>query len=186
VVLRPEMAPADVLILSLAVGLAVESAVREIAPAVVPDLKWPNDVLIGEKKFCGILTEMNAEATRVRHIVVGIGINVNQSTFPEELQDVATSLRLSTGKEWSRVELCVALLKSLEREYRQLLEHPEARDSILKRFEERSSWVCGRSVQIEQNGGLEGITAGLDSRGFLLLRTARGLATVVSGSVRAK
>ena len=65
---------------------------------------------------------MNAEPTRVRHIVVGIGINVNQASFPAELQPIATSLRLVTGTEWSRVELCAALLKSLDREYRDLLE----------------------------------------------------------------
>ena len=88
-----------------------------------PDLKWPNDLLINGKKFCGILTEMNAEPTRVRYIVVGIGINVNQATFPAELQPIATSLRMATGSEWSRVELCAALLKSLDREYRDLLEN---------------------------------------------------------------
>ena len=54
---------------------------------MVPDLKWPNDVLIDGKKFCGILTEMNAEVTRVRYVVVGIGINVNQSSFPADLAD---------------------------------------------------------------------------------------------------
>ena len=81
VILRPALPPADVLVLSLAAGLAVHSAVQDVDSRVIPDLKWPNDVLIHGKKFCGILTEMNAEATRVRHIVVGIGINVNQAEF---------------------------------------------------------------------------------------------------------
>ncbi len=85
-------------------------------------MKWPNDVLIDGKKVCGILTEMNAEATRVRYVVVGIGINVNQASFPKELEGEATSLRLATGSEWSRVELTAALLKSLDREYRLLVE----------------------------------------------------------------
>jgi len=186
VVLRPAMAPADVLILSLAVGLAIVAAVKEIAPDLSPDLKWPNDVLIGGKKVCGILTEMNAEATRVRHIVVGVGINVNQQDFPEDLQQIATSLRLESGKEWSRVGLCAALLKSLEREYRALQEGPQARESILQRFAEQSSWVRGKAVRIEENGAFEGVTEGLDSRGFLQVRTPQGLATIVSGTVRAK
>ncbi len=86
---------------------------------------------------------MNAEATRVRYIVVGIGINVNQAKFPGELQQIATSLRLASGTEWSRVELCAALLKSLDREYRDLLQKPGAHESILKRFQERSSSVAG-------------------------------------------
>jgi BirA family biotin operon repressor/biotin-[acetyl-CoA-carboxylase] ligase len=184
VLLRPALPPSDVLVITLAAGLAVHSVVQEIDSRVLPDLKWPNDVLIDEKKFCGILTEMNAEVTRVRYIVVGLGINVNQSSFPTDLQTIATSLRLATGTEWSRVELCTALLKSLDREYRGLLENPEAAASILRRFQERSSSVRGRHVEIEENADLEGVTEGLDSRGFLQVRTAQGLRTVLSGTVR--
>ena len=106
-------------------------------------MKWPNDLLIDGKKFCGILTEMNAEPTRVRYLVVGVGINVNQVTFPAELRPIATSLRLVSGTEWSRAELCAALLKSLDREYRDLLEKPGAHESILRRFQEQSSTVRG-------------------------------------------
>jgi BirA family biotin operon repressor/biotin-[acetyl-CoA-carboxylase] ligase len=183
VILRPSLPPSEVLVLSLAAGLAVHAAMRQIDPRVSPDLKWPNDVLIAGKKVCGILTEMNAEATRVRFIVVGIGINVSQDSFPEEL--AATSLRLATGSEWSRVELVAALLKSLEREYRGLVAPSNARESILRRFSEHSSWIRGRAVRIEENGAaFEGTTEGLDARGFLLVRTARGLETVLSGTVR--
>ena len=117
---------------------------------------------------------MNAEATRVRYIVVGIGINVNQVSFPKELQ--ATSLRLVTGSEWSRVELVAALLKSLDREYRRLLEDSRARESILRRFAEVSSWVQGKAVRIEENGSaFEGTTEGLDARGFLQVRATQGM-----------
>lgn len=184
VILRPSLPPSEVLILSLAVGLAVHDAVREIDSRVEADLKWPNDLLIEGKKFCGILTEMNGEATRVRHIVIGIGINVNQAQFPNELQSTATSLRLATGTEWSRVELCMALLKSLDREYQDLLHGAGARDSILRRFQERSSSVHGRAVSVEENGGFQGVTEGLDARGFLRVRTRNGLRTVLSGTVR--
>jgi len=185
VILRPRLPPSEALVLSLAAGLAVRSAVQEIDARVNPDLKWPNDLLLDGKKFCGILTEMNAEATRVRHVVVGVGINVNQPKFPEELRDAATSLRLVTGSEWSRVELTAALLKSLHREYRALVEKPNARDSILRRFAEHSSYVRGRKVHIEENGGFEGVSEGLDARGFLQVRTSHGLRTVLSGTVRA-
>jgi BirA family biotin operon repressor/biotin-[acetyl-CoA-carboxylase] ligase len=113
--------------LSLAAGLAVQAAFQEVDSRVIPDLKWPNDVLIQGRKFCGILTEMSSEATRVRHIVVGIGLNVNQVSFPDELKHTATSLRGVTGTEWSRVEVCAALLKSLDREYKDLLRNPEGR-----------------------------------------------------------
>ena len=183
VVLRPAMPPSDVLALSLASALAVHAAIQQVDSRVEPDLKWPNDVLIGGKKVCGILTEMNAEVTRVRHIVVGIGINVNQASFPKELQ--ATSLRLVTGSEWSRVELLAALLKSLDREYRPLVEDPDVRGSILQRFAQQSSWVFGKKVRIEENGStFEGTTEGLDPRGFLQVRTLHGLQTVLSGTVR--
>ena len=184
VILRPVMPPSDALIFSLAAGLAVRAAVAGIAPQLQPDLKWPNDLLLGGKKFCGILTEMNAEATRVRHLVVGVGINVNQVKFPADLREFATSLRIETGTEWSRVELCTALLKSLDREYRSLVDDAGARDAILRRFEESSSSVRGRKVSIAENNGLAGITEGLDERGFLRIRTPHGLQTVVSGTVK--
>ena len=186
VVLRPPLPPSEALTLSLAAGLAVHAAVQQVDAHATPDLKWPNDLLINGKKFCGILTEMNAEPTRVRYIVVGIGINVNQTTFPAELQPIATSLRMATGSEWSRVELCAALLKSLDREYRDLLEKPGAHESILRRFQDRSSMVRGRQVLVEENDGVEGVTEGLDPRGFLQVRTAGGLRVVLSGTVRLK
>jgi BirA family transcriptional regulator, biotin operon repressor / biotin---[acetyl-CoA-carboxylase] ligase len=183
-VLRPALPPSEALILSLAAGLAMHAAIKAIDPAVGLDLKWPNDLLIHGKKIAGILTEMNSEATRVRYIVVGIGINVNQASFPSELQRTATSLRLATGTEWSRVELCAALLKSLNREYRDLLQKPGAHDSILRRFQEHSSSARACQVQVDENGGFEGVTEGLDQRGFLQVRTAHGVRTVLSGTVR--
>ncbi|HEY3973971.1 MAG TPA: biotin--[acetyl-CoA-carboxylase] ligase [Candidatus Sulfotelmatobacter sp.] len=183
VVLRPALPPAEVLVFSLAAGLAVRAALAQMDSRVAVDLKWPNDVLIAGKKVCGILTEMNAEATRVRYIVAGIGINVNQANFPKDLP--ATSLRLVTGSEWSRVEVLAALLKSLDREYRRLIEDSDARESILGRFAENSSWVRGKAIRIEENGSsFEGTTEGLDSRGFLQVRTVHGLRTVLSGTVR--
>ena len=184
-ILRPALPPSEVLVLSLAAGLAVQAAIRQVDDRVHPDLKWPNDVLIDGKKVCGILTEMNAEVTRVRYIVVGIGINVNQASFPKELS--ATSLRLTTGSEWSRVELAAALLKSLDQEYRALVEDQGARQSILRRFAENSSWVHGRNVRIEENGAaFEGTTEGLDPRGFLKVRTEKETQIVFSGTVRAQ
>jgi BirA family biotin operon repressor/biotin-[acetyl-CoA-carboxylase] ligase len=187
VILRPALPPSEVLVITLAAGLAVHAAIREIGLRLSSplDLKWPNDVLIGGKKVCGILTEMNSEPMRVRYIVVGVGINVNQASFPAELEALATSLRLASGSELSRVELAAALLKSLHREYAQLISSSGARESILRRFAEHSSWVQGKAVHIEENFSPQhGTTAGLDERGFLRLRTANGIETVLSGTVR--
>jgi BirA family biotin operon repressor/biotin-[acetyl-CoA-carboxylase] ligase len=184
-VLRPALAPAHSLLISLAAALAVRTAVIETTPGnadLQPDLKWPNDLLIGGKKFCGILTEMNAEPTRVRYLVVGIGINVNHARFPAELQGEATSLRLAAGSVWSRVDLTAALLKSVHLEYRRLLSGDH--DSVLRRFCESSSSVRATRVFVEENGGFQGTTEGLDARGFLQVRTDDGLRTVLSGTVR--
>jgi BirA family biotin operon repressor/biotin-[acetyl-CoA-carboxylase] ligase len=188
VVLRPPLPPSDVLVLSLASGLAMHAAIAQVNPSISIDLKWPNDVLIAGKKVCGILTEMHAEVTRVRHVVVGIGINVNHASFPKELESQAISLRMATGSEWSRVELTAALLKSLDREYRLLMENKnDARSSILRRFAEHSTWAQGKRIFVEENGSrIEGTTAGLDDRGFLQVRTTQGLQIILSGTVRAQ
>src|SRR5579872_5709892 len=197
VVLRPALSPADVLVITLATGLAACAAMEQLlahhpagdgksgqAPQL--DLRWPNDLLLNGKKIVGILAELTAEATRVRYLVAGIGINVNQASFPAEIRDVATSLRLETGSCWSRVEVAAALLKSLDLEYRALLKPgPGGRESVLRRFQERSSYAQGRRVRVEEDGGYEGVTAGLDARGFLQVETAKGLRTVLSGGVRA-
>ena len=102
--LRPAIAPADVLWLSLAAGIAVHGAIEAVT-TLKPDLRWPNDLLFGPRKFAGILTELNAEVTRIRHVVIGIGINVHQERFGGDLRHTATSLRIESGRDWSRQEL---------------------------------------------------------------------------------
>lgn len=186
VLLRPQLAPADVLALSLVAGLAAQAAVEEVT-GIRADLRWPNDLLLGDRKFCGILTELQAEVTRVRYAVVGVGMNVNQASFPRSLEPLATSLRMETGREWSRVALLSALLKSLDREYRAFAGDNlrEALDAVLRRFEQRSSYATGKLVRVEEGGGFTGMTQGLDSRGFLRVQTEDGLRTVLSGGVRA-
>jgi BirA family biotin operon repressor/biotin-[acetyl-CoA-carboxylase] ligase len=186
ILLRPRLAPADVLWLSLGAGLAAQEAIRTVT-SLNADLRWPNDLLFGRKKFCGILTELNAEVTRVRHAVVGIGINVHQDYFPADLRDLATSLILETGRDWSRQEILIALLRALDREVIALTAMPDpgpAAASIRERLEAGSSWIRGKRVRIEEAGGIAGTTDGLDARGFLLVRTGEGLRTVFSGGVR--
>ncbi len=200
VVLRPDMAPVDSLVLSLATGLAAAAAVEEVT-GLKPDLRWPNDLLLlrapspdgegcgapGRRKFCGILTELNAEATRVRYVVVGVGINVNHASFPEEIEPIATSLRIESGRTWSRVEVAAALLRALDREYKMLTRGLDsARKSIFRRFEEKSSYARGRRVTVEEGNGYSGVTEGLDDRGFLKVRTEHGVRTVLHGGVRAE
>jgi BirA family biotin operon repressor/biotin-[acetyl-CoA-carboxylase] ligase len=186
VLLRPAIAPADVLWLSLAAGLAVHAAIRQVT-TLEPDLRWPNDLLFGARKFCGILTELNAEVTRVRHVVIGIGINVHQDAFRGELRGTATSLKIESGRDWPRQELIAALLQSLHRETKALtssLTASEAAARIPGRVEKISTWIRGKRVVVEEAESFSGVTAGLDPRGFLLVQTSDGLRTVFSGGVR--
>ncbi len=186
VLLRPQVAPADILWLSLAAGLAAQNAIRQLT-SLQADLRWPNDLLLGRRKFCGILTELNAEVTRVRHAVVGIGINVHQPRFPDELNGTATSLAIETGRSWPRQELLIALLQSLDREVAALAgasDPQHAAHHIRERLEAGSSWIRGKRVVVDEAGGFVGTTEGLDARGFLRVRTTDGVRTVLSGGVR--
>jgi BirA family biotin operon repressor/biotin-[acetyl-CoA-carboxylase] ligase len=179
---EPEaVSPAESLVLALSAGMAAQAAIEEVS-GMRPDLRWPNDVLLNGKKLGGILVELNAEAERVRYVVAGIGLNVNQQALPPELRPVATSLRLESGRTWPRVELAEALLKSLDREYRIFC--AGATQEILRRFEASSSYARGKRVRVEENGGFEGVTEGLDERGFLRVRTGEGMRLVISGGVR--
>jgi BirA family transcriptional regulator, biotin operon repressor / biotin---[acetyl-CoA-carboxylase] ligase len=186
VLLRPAIAPADALWFSLAAGLAVRDAVRQVT-SLECDLRWPNDLLLGGRKFCGILTELNAEVTRVHHLVIGVGINVHQPSFPAELRDIATSLHMETSRDWPRQDLLAALLRSLDSEVTALTtpgDLAQATAGILDRLERASSWIRGKRVYVDEMEGYAGVTEGLDSRGFLRVRAADGLRTVFSGGVR--
>lgn len=184
-IFRPQMPANDVLWLSLIAGLAAHDAIAQTI-ALETDLRWPNDVMIGNKKVGGILTEMSADSERVRHCVVGIGLNVNHAEFPPEIASLATSLRIETGREWPRLDLTAALLQSLHREYRNFTHSREsgAKQAIIRRFEEHSSYAKGARVHVEEDGGYIGTTCGLDARGFLQVQTESGLRTVISGGVR--
>jgi BirA family transcriptional regulator, biotin operon repressor / biotin---[acetyl-CoA-carboxylase] ligase len=186
ILLRPAIAPADILWLSLATGLAVQAAVRDVT-SLAPDIRWPNDLLLSGRKMGGILTELNAEVARVRHAVIGIGLNVHQPSFPTELAALATSLKLETGKEWSRQELLVALLHHLHNEIERLSAPHNleaATTELRRRLAANSTWIQGKIVIVTEAETFSGVTDGLDSRGFLRVRTPQGVRTVLSGGVR--
>jgi len=164
--------------LTLAVGLAAREAVLEAA-GVVCDLRWPNDLLIGDRKCAGILLNLEGSV-----VITGIGINVNHANFPEEIAGQATSLRMTAGREFRREDLLVELLPALDRYCELILE--EGIEPVLRLFAAASSYVAGRRVKVEQEGGvLTGVTAGLDEKGFLQLRQENGkLVTILAGGVR--
>ncbi len=183
ILLRPPIPPAHAPLLTLVAGLAARDAAAEELD-VLPDIRWPNDLLVRGRKFCGILTEMHAEPDRMHYAVVGIGINVNQTKMPAELADFATSLRLETGKVHSRLEVLIRLLRHLDRYYNEFI--AEGAAPILRRFAEVSSYFQGKRVRITTPIEVfTGTTAGLEPSG--VLRVMRddggGIESVLSGDV---
>ena len=182
VLLRPALPSARLPLLPLAAGLAAVEAIRQ-ASGLTSDLRWPNDLLIDERKTGGILSEAQTDSGLVSYAAIGIGINVHQGQFASGLATPATSLDLETGGAISRQHLLIALLESLERETR-VLAGPDAA-SIPQRAEQASTWMHGRRVEVHGPQACTGVTEGLDENGFLLVRTAEGLVRVQTGGVRA-
>lgn len=182
VLLRPAISPLVAPLITLLAGLAVRDAVMQETD-LAPDLRWPNDLLIAGKKFCGILTEMHAETDRVHFVVVGVGVDVNHGRLPEQIAGIATSLRMVTGRTHSRLQLLVRLLRNLETYYNRFLaDGPEA---IVARFTEVSSFARGKRVRIATAAETyTGVTDGLEPNGLLRVRRDDGrIAVVVSGDV---
>ncbi|HYM10752.1 MAG TPA: biotin--[acetyl-CoA-carboxylase] ligase [Bryobacterales bacterium] len=182
-ILRPALAASDAAVVTLALGLAAGRAIHRLA-GMPCDLRWPNDVLLTGRKCCGILTEMVAEADRVRYIVAGIGVNVNHAALPAAIAETATSLRLSTGCEYAREALLAEVLKEVDRYLDILAQRGPA--AVVELFTRASSYACGKRVVVV-NGSeqITGSTAGITAAGTLLLRRDDGaVAPILAGSVR--
>jgi BirA family biotin operon repressor/biotin-[acetyl-CoA-carboxylase] ligase len=162
-------------LLTLALGLATHTAIFE-ATGLVCDLRWPNDLMLGDRKVAGILVQAAA-----RNAVAGIGINVNHTEFPYDVAAIATSLRVAAGRSLSREEILLALLPAIDT---MVAQDPAA---ILASFTHLSSYASGRRVEVHQPEGiLEGTTMGLDPAGYLIVRRDDGTDTlIVAGGVRA-
>lgn len=182
VLLRPPISPILAPLITMVAGLAVRDAVLE-ETGLAPDLRWPNDLLLAGKKFCGILTEMHAEPDRVRFVIVGIGVDVNHASMPAALSGIATSLRMITGRTHSRLQILTRLLRNLETYYNRFVAEGPA--PILARFTEVSSYARGKRVRITTGGETyTGTTDGLDPHGLLRVRRDDGRCEVViSGDV---
>ncbi|MGD0094925.1 MAG: biotin--[acetyl-CoA-carboxylase] ligase [Terracidiphilus sp.] len=180
--LRPEIPAARLPLLPLVAGLAAAEAIRSVA-ALDVDLRWPNDLLIGERKVGGILVESKIERSQAGFAVAGIGINVHQRSFDPGLSTQATSLDLETRRSISRQRLLVALLESLEHET-QCLRDPASVAMIPARVESASTWIRGRRVEVHGPQACTGVTAGLDRNGFLQVLTAEGTVTIQTGGIR--
>lgn len=169
--LRPQVAPQDATQLTLIVGLSVCQAIRRLTGCDAR-IKWPNDIVIGRKKICGILTELTADMEQIHYVVVGIGINANLSEFPEELQKKATSLFLETGRKVSRAALVREVLEKLEKNYDLFL------TDLTADFITPYETLCvslNRQVSVVRGGGqITGQSTGLTKTGELLIRLENG------------
>jgi BirA family transcriptional regulator, biotin operon repressor / biotin---[acetyl-CoA-carboxylase] ligase len=183
VLLRHALPAARLALLPLAAGLAAAEAIRA-ASGLAADLRWPNDLLIGDRKTGGILVESKTEGSALAFAVIGIGINVHQRGFDPGLATPATSLDLAAGHRVSRQQLLISLLKSLEHEALALLE-ADAGKAIPARVAQASTWIRGRNVEVHGPQACTGVTSGLDENGFLLVEAAEGIITVRTGGMRA-
>jgi len=181
--LRPSLQPQQVTQLTVAAAVAVARAVEKHCPSGVR-IKWPNDILINNKKAAGILTELSAEVDGVKFAVLGIGVDVNQSVsdFPDEIQDIATSLRIAVGHPIDRPELAADMMRELDAIYSRILAHQF--ESVAAEWESRCS-TLGRDVEIlTGDKKVSGRAEALDSDGGLLVRTQHGrLERIVGGDV---
>lgn len=168
IILRPPLSPSAAPVLTLMAGLAAHKAVASSTGLHV-DIRWPNDLLVNGRKVCGILTEMSAELDRLHTVVLGIGINVNHSLMPPELDHLATSLRIEARRALSRVQILVALLRELDRHYRLLLK--SGSQAITERWEAASSFAHGKRVRVVTAAGeTMALTTGVDPSGALKIQ----------------
>ncbi len=181
VLLKP---PAEAVgLLTLAAAVALCEAVRE-STALAVEIKWPNDLLApgGRRKLAGILVEGSASGSRVEYAVLGFGINVGPSAYPPEIRDRATSLEEELGRPVDASSVLSHSLAALDRRYDDLLEGRAA--AVLARWLELSPGARGARVTWAANGVVrEGVTAGIDAQGALLVRTPAGVERIVSGEV---
>ncbi len=179
--LKPEINPNNASMITLVAALAVSKAITQITGEPAP-IKWPNDIVMNGKKVCGILTEMSAQFDYVNHIVVGIGINVNIESFPEEIAEIATSLRKETGKLISRAELIEAVWEQFEAAYEVYLQTQDLRN-LVKEYDARLVNMHRNVKVLDPKEPFEGKAMGITPRGELMVDTWESRKLVSSGEV---
>lgn len=179
--LKPQIEPQNAPMLTLVAALAVARALKQVT-GLAAKIKWPNDIVVNGKKICGILTEMSAQSDYVNHIVLGIGINVHNENFPEELGERATSVYLESGKRINRAGLIEAVWEEFEVYYEKFL----GTQDLSALVEEYDSLLVNRrkSVRVLDPGEpYEGVAEGITARGELIVDTAESTRLVSSGEV---
>ena len=183
VLLRPPIVPQAATQITVLAAVVLSLAVEK-ETGLEPRVKWPNDLLLDGKKIAGILTELSADPDQVKYMVLGIGLNVNQTAadFPLEIRGIATSLKLQLGHNLNRAGLAARIVQELDRGYADLLAGKF--ESLANAWERRCS-TLGQEVQIVSGSRLiQGRAESLDDDGALVVRTQHGLLErVVAGEV---
>jgi len=182
VILRPQVTVSDSAIITLAAAVAVAETLK-LGFQAEADIKWPNDVLVGGRKICGILVETAIEAGHLQYAVMGIGVNIAQRSFPDQIGDSATSLLLETGRLILPDDFVQAMLPRLEDWYTTATLQPAR---VIAKWERLSSSANGCRVRVESpDGPVEGVTRGLKATGALIVELDTGeRREIVSGEVK--
>lgn len=185
VVLRPEMQADRLGLITVSAGVAVAETIEAFVRPHRAAIEWPNDVLLEGRKTCGILLESSLSPPDDTIVVLGVGLNVNQTDFPDALADTATSLRLTTGRPVPRAELLSRLLKALERRYDAVQSRRSSGEAVRTAFEERLTSLHEQtSLRVpDTDRTLSGTVEGITESGALRLRTGEGVQTVRAGDV---
>ncbi len=171
-VLRPGISPIEASGITPIAAVSAANAIEEVT-GLPARIKWPNDILIGGKKACGILTELGSEPGASHYVVVGIGINVNTSSFPEEIEDKATSLKESLGREVSRTEVLARTIGEFEKFYFDFIE-TKSLARVLTAYREKSATI-GKRVEIAvKDGVLKAEAVDIADDGGLLIKKDDG------------
>ncbi len=183
IILKPELSPKDSTLLTLLAAVASATALRK-ASGLAVSIKWPNDLMIADKKAGGILTEVRFEPDKIKVAVIGIGINVNieKKDFPDEIKNIATSLKEETGQAYARSNIIVLLLKEIEAWYKLLMK--KGRGPLLEEWNELSCTIGKRVTVSSSKEVFAGKAEGIDEEGLLMIRLQSGvLKKVTAGDV---
>jgi BirA family transcriptional regulator, biotin operon repressor / biotin---[acetyl-CoA-carboxylase] ligase len=179
IVLRPKLEARFLPLITLMAGAAAHDTIAEYG--LEPDIKWVNDILIGDDKICGILAE-SIETNLGPAVILGIGINLTSSTFPGNLTTKATSIELETGRKVAPAEIAQRLTAHLQHFYA-LLSRENGPAEIITAWQERSSYFSGKDVRVDANGEIfEGVTSGLEPNGALRVRLVDGSIRIVESA----
>lgn len=181
VLLRPELAPEKLSMLTLLMGLAVARGLETMTD-LQPKIKWPNDLVLGNKKVCGILSEMKLDGRKAAYCVIGVGINIGQKVFAKELQDKATSLELE-GAKADVGDLLEAVLEAFTGLYDTFMLSGDL-GFVMDKYNEMLAGRNGQVRVLEPGGEYEGKSLGINSMGELLVETKDGtIQQVYAGEV---